>query len=376
MNCGHAVARVVGIALAGVALSSTESSLIARGPREIAWAMLDAYHAGRHEQVVADLKAVPDLRVMAREFSRFAEAWIERAPVDEREDRFRTSAVAQLEVIRETLDRPPAMYESGRHGIEAYCRKFRERAPSPFEQVWMLASVALLYGAHDERMQLGVGPGGRIFPAESHARHASSRFPSEPRFQLAAVPWYEVSTISRQPDDRALQPAPGPGGTAVKADLATRLAQAATLLEAFPEGSPVHAEAQLRIGIVRYQLQEAAKSLAALEMAARSVDPFVAYLAHLSAGRVHESLDRRGDAIVSYRAAVGIRPGAHSGAVSLASLLFLTGARDEAAAIMDATAGTPAGVDPWRLYGSGDLRFWPSYRARLHGFLGERRSRR
>jgi tetratricopeptide (TPR) repeat protein len=240
----------------------------------------------------------------------------------------------------------------------------------------MLASVALLYGAHDERMQIGVGPGGRIFPAESHPRHAGSRFPSEPRFQLAAVPWYDVSTISRRPDDRALQPAPDPAGRVVTAELAKRLTQTAIMLEAFPASSPVHSEAQLRLGIVRYQLREPAKSLEALEAAARSVDPFVAYLAHLSAGRVHESLDRREDAIASYRAVVRLIPRAHSGAVSLANLLFLTGARDEAAAVMDTTTGTPAGVDPWRLYASGDLRFWPAYRSRLQTLLTEMRSAR
>lgn len=371
--------RVVAIAVAAYSLTATGASPVAsqaRAPREIAWSLLDAYHAGQYQQVVAVLKAASDLRVLSREFSRFAEAWTERAPAGEREDRFRTSAVAQLEVIRETLDRPPAMYEAGRHGIEAYCRRWRERAPSPVEQTWMLASVALLYGAHDERMQIGVGPGGQIFPSESHARHASGRFPSEARFQLAALPWYDVSTISRRPDDRALQPAPGPGGMAVTADLVKRLTLTAINLETFPASSAVHAEAQLRLGIVRYQLNEPAKSLDALRLAARSVDPFVAYLAHLSTGRVYESLDRRQDAIASYRAAVRIRPEAHSGAVSLASLLFLTGVRDEGAAIMDATTGTPAGVDPWRLYGSGDLRFWPGYRARLHTLLSEMRSAR
>jgi hypothetical protein len=123
-------------------------------------------------------------------------------------------------------------------------------------------------------------------------------------------------------------------------------------------------------------LKEPAKSLAALAVAARAADPFLAYLAHLSIGRVHESLDRRAEAITSYRAAVAIRPGAHSGAVSLASLLLLTGARDEGAAVMEATTGVSAGADPWRLHGSGDLRFWQSYRARLHGFLSEIRSPR
>jgi len=376
----HARARVVAIIVAVASLGSVEFSPLAsqaRESRSIAWAILDAYHAGRYEQAAADLRATADLRTVAREFSRFADAWIDRAPVDEREHRFRVSAVAQLEVIRETLDRPPAVYESGRHGIEAYCRKFRERIPSPFEHAWMLASVALLQGAHDDRVLLGVGPGGQIFPSESHARHASGRFPSEARFPLAAVPWYEISTISRRSDDRALQTmVPGPGGTFVTADLSKRLAQTVVLLEAFPESSVVHAEAQLRLGIVRYQLKEPAKALEALAVAAPAADSFVGFLAHLFMGRVHESLDRRAEAIASYRAAVGIRPGAHSGAVSLASLLFLTGARDEAAAGMEATTGVHAGADPWRLYGGGDLRFWQGYRTRLHSLLSEMRSSR
>jgi hypothetical protein len=200
MNDEHAIARVVAITIAVVSLGSIGSFPVAsqaRGPREIAWAMLDAYHAGRYEQAAADLRAAPDLRTLAREFSRFAEAWIGRAPDGDREQRFRISAVAQLDVIRETLERPPAVYENGRHGIETYCRKFRERAPSPFEHAWMLASVALLQGAHDDRVLIGVGPGGQIFPSESHARHASGRFPSEARFPLAAVPWYEISTPKR-----------------------------------------------------------------------------------------------------------------------------------------------------------------------------------
>ena len=240
----------------------------------------------------------------------------------------------------------------------------------------MLASVSLLQGAHDDRVLIGVGPGGQIFPSESHAHHASGRLPSEARFPLAAVPWYELSTISRRPDDRALAMVLGPDGTFSPGDLAKRLGQIALMLEAFGEGSEVHSEAQLRLGIVRYQLKEPAKSLAALAVAARAVDPFLAYLAHLFRGRVYESVDRRAEAIASYRAAVGVRPGAHSGAVSLASLLFQTGAREEAAAVMDATTGVPAGADPWRLYGSGDLRFWQSYRARLHSLLGEMRSPR
>jgi hypothetical protein len=60
-------------------------------------------------------------------------------------------------------------------------------------------------------------------------------------------------------------------------------------------------------------------------------------------------------------------PRAQAASTALASLLFRTGERTEAASIIEAMlASDPVAPDPWRGYADADDRFWPALIAALH----------
>jgi hypothetical protein len=58
-------------------------------------------------------------------------------------------------------------------------------------------------------------------------------------------------------------------------------------------------------------------------------------------------------------------PRAQSATFALAALLGAQGARREAASLVDLSITAPLAVDPWRIYGDGEDRFWPERIERL-----------
>jgi Flp pilus assembly protein TadD len=80
-------------------------------------------------------------------------------------------------------------------------------------------------------------------------------------------------------------------------------------------------------------------------------DGSLQYLAHMFTGRALAVSGRRPEAIAAYRRAEAIRPAAQSARIPLAALLYVTGARDEAARLVSPLLTAPAATpDPWWSY--------------------------
>ncbi len=89
--------------------------------------------------------------------------------------------------------------------------------------------------------------------------------------------------------------------------------------------------ARVRLGRVLWGLGDAAKARDVLEAAvARARKGSDRYLAHLFLGRVHEDAGRLDEALVQYRLAGDLDPGAQSAAIALSHVLLLTGDREGA----------------------------------------------
>jgi len=108
-----------------------------------------------------------------------------------------------------------------------------------------------------------------------------------------------------------------------------------------------------------------------LEEAASDREPFLRYVANLMLGHLHRRHGHATAALEAYRRAHAAMPNVMSGSIALSSALFLAGRRDDAYDVMEsALAEQNRVLDPWRLYGWGDYRFWPELRARLRRLAG------
>jgi predicted Zn-dependent protease len=107
------------------------------------------------------------------------------------------------------------------------------------------------------------------------------------------------------------------------------------------------------------------------EVRRETEDPSLRYLAHVFAGRTLIDYGRPADAMTEFRAALRLRPHTQSAAVPLASLLYLTDQRQEAAAIIDGLLRAPAVTDgdPWAVYLAPGSRDWPAFLRRLRSGL-------
>lgn len=324
-------------------------------PAVVAW--LDAYAAGRYDQVVQELQRTEDFAPILEQLKRDGPAWIAAAGPTETDRRELVAATFALEAARAGIGRPwklwlraPSGGEMGMAlvGVTLYweapplilewaCERLRARPTiHPSERWWQLAAIAV--GHRSEDFQFLVG-----FPFRSivinkqdeieHLIHVEKRFPEEMRIQLAkaiAIEW-------RWPRD------------AVPAFLA---------LVDHPE---VGAEARVRLGISQTRSGRHADAVETLRRAEQETrDPHLVYLARLFRGQALEAVKRTKDAEVAYRSAVLTIPGAQAAANALAGLLAADGRRLEAQQLIGRTfATTPMPVDPWRVYVHGDDRFWP-----------------
>ena len=323
---------------------------------------------------------------IARQFPSAAKNWIDLAPDSERPYRRQVAAALLLELIHASLEQPPEAYERLKGSIESYCTLLRASPAGPFEHTWMLASTALLAGAHDTELLLDgntveKGNAGCANAKFGHVCHALSRFPADSAFALAAViSAPRIADGARQPDvPNAVALA---GGSGVRIGMPIREIPVAELLEdavrrlsGLVGNGEVGAEASLRRGVLAFRLGRHAASLADLDVATRGAsEPFVRYLAHLYSGVVLDAWNRPDSALVSYRRAVQTSPGALSGKTALASALFRLGYRDEASTVAaDAFGSATEGLtDPWRQFDSGHYRLWPQYQRALRELVARR----
>jgi hypothetical protein len=325
--------------------------------------------------------------------------------------RLRVAAIVALEAAHISFavagsgrtERDLTQLLEAREVIEVGCRLLRQNGPTEFERLWLLASVAVVQSTQNNWFTYtsshvrasDVGDGRQVnSPWEGtiqwiaqnaslqewdtdHWRHATSRFPSEFRFELAK--------ILVRPETRRMPNRPGTSATFMTQGLganidfdppwklepeAVKFVQRASIdLSALADAPGVGAEVRLRRGILQFHRANLAESLRDLSASSDAPDPFVAYLANLYTGLAFDGLDRRSEAVDAYRAALQTIPNARSGVLALAADLFLLERRTEASALLETAFAAPAPIDPWRQFSLGDYRFWPAYLARLREAL-------
>lgn len=319
----------------------------------VAW--LDAYAAGRYDQVVSDLQRTTDFKGILEQLTRDGPGWIAAAGpagVDRRE---LAAATFALEATRAGIGQPWKLllkapsdgdlqipgytlyWEAPPLILEWACERLRARtAMHPAERWWQLAAVAV--GHRSEDFQFLVGePFASVLIHNTqdeieHLVHAEKRFPEEMRIQLAkaiAIEWRWPGEA--MPAFLALSAHPGVGG-----------------------------EARVRLGVSQTRTRRHAEAVDTLRRAEQETrDPHLVYLARLFRGQALEALNRPKEAELAYRSATLTIPGAQAAATALAGLLAADGRRLEAQGVIRKTlAVRPMPVDPWRVYVHGDDRYW------------------
>lgn len=347
-------------------------------------AWLDAYAAGRFDDVTRALADTAEFDEILKQFRRDAPSWIAAGGADNRARRELTAATVALEAARagariewKWIQRQPQMcigpscppppnllyWQAPPLLIEWGCELLRrEKTPRPAERLWQLAALAVAQYSEDPQFlvgdtKIGLGwPAGETFNQRDeikHLDHVTDRFPKEMRFVLA-------QGIARDRD----------------------LPKDATMVYTALAGDPdVGGEAAMRLGAMQlYWLSNVAwrgaparsgdnvgAALRAFERAETLTrDPYVIFLARYFKGQVHERQGSPDEAEAAYRGAVAAVPHAQSATIALAALVVHDGRRAEAQQLirgMLAAASRP--LDPWRKYRHADDRFWPLLVARL-----------
>ena len=319
--------------------------------------LLDAYAAGRFDQVAAGLATVQDFDPILEQLKRDGPGWIAAAGSEQAGRRELIAATFALEAARAGIGQPWKLLLKAPSPLPGYtlywqapplilewaCERLRARASvHPAERWWHLAAVSVGHRSEDSQFMVGSPFNSITINTEDeidHVGHVERRLPEEMRIQLAkaiAIEW-------RWPRD------------AIQAFLA---------LVDHPD---VGAEARVRLGIAMTRTGRPGDAVTTLHRAEQETrEPHLVYLARLFRGQALEQLKRPKDAEAAYRAAVLTIPGAQSAATALAGLLAADGRRLESQQVIGRTlAVQPMRTDPWRVYVHGDDRFWPYLIARL-----------
>jgi hypothetical protein len=339
-----------------VAVVCALGTVAASGSDPLAMPLLERYASGEFDAVAGELATLTDFSNIYKDLRRNAPAWIDANGASDRDRRRLAAATFALEAarvgalydwkrvqrfIRADLIywRPPAEL------VEWGCALMRETPPTPIEQTWQLAALAVASRAQDFEFLIGSPWEGRANAKDeyAHLEHAAQRFPREHRFLLAqgiAIEW------------RLFPSARTPG--------APEMLRIFANLRNDPRVGP---EALMRSGVHRFRTGD--RGLAELELREaedRATDPFVTYLARFYLGQMARGA---ADAEAAYRGALTAVPRAQSATFALALLLAKRGVRSEGAALIDASLQQPHAVDPWRSYADADDRFWPVHIAAL-----------
>ena len=376
-------------------------------------ALLDQYALGNVGAAAAFAER-PGIDRSVRSFEDQARRWIEadRAHIGRRR---LIAATFALEVAGRWVGGGATSWAWGSRLITWGCIQLRANpVPESAERLWHLAAVAVISGADDWSMLTGRrGPKGQPpkvgrdpyqqEPALGHIAHAQARFPSEPRFVMAAAISLDNqnSVVGSYGRDANFRTSLLPGE--IDADYLERVKTGRVTLESgaprtgswsprmtelFLTGLPeirdlrskyleltrhesVAAEAHLRLAHIALRLADREDALRNLEDVIESTrDPQLAYMAYLLTGVIRDRQGRSAEAIAAYRAALDVVPRAQSATALLSARLFTEGQRDEAIEITRSfLSGGPAPVDPWRTYKLGDFRLYPLYIAQLRAEL-------
>jgi tetratricopeptide (TPR) repeat protein len=297
--------------------------------------LADLFDRGDVKQLQAQLDEAQNLADVIRDFRMADPPWPERP---------RMAAVFALELGVAGLrsDNGFARDQGARLLAEYSTRIRRPQGADTFECVWLWAETAAL--------------GGLLRPslASGFVSRAAARCPDEPRLQLAAAIVAEQEWLSfRQPDATST------------AEVIQRYTAAMTFTE-------TALEARVRAAFFLLRTGQPARALELLEDPSQSgADAYVAYLAWLVRGQVLAALGRPDESMAALRRALIVWPGGQAARVSLMTLLFVRGDREEAAALAEAiqTAGEEQS-DPWWTYLFGDFRVYPAILTRLRNLAG------
>ncbi len=314
--------------------------------RRSAAMLLDDYAAGRHEAVAADLARVRDFGALKDDLARLISGRMKPIASDGQRRDALVAAAFVLEVLSAGFEME---WRQLAPLLEVACQLIRSRGPADdAERVWMLGSIALAGGARD-RMLL-----------DAHLPHARARFSTESRFQLAEATAAEIGA-----DYESM-----PISTGASPEWQARKRIAINGLAALTKVPAISAEAELHVGYLLFQIGDRKQALAHLRLADQTTDAFVRYLSRFLAGRImlREKQDELAEQ--AFRDALAVLPGTQSASQALATLLFIRGRSDDAYTLLEASfSHRPLLPDPWRLYGYGDFRRWPTLRDQLRAAL-------
>jgi hypothetical protein len=371
--------------------------------------VLDRYARGDFREAVDAITNGQDPAVTARDIRTQAPEWIKGTGSADVARRRLVVATVVLEVAHTGVvtarTRPFAEFW-GKWGvqralIEWACALLRSSAPpQPAERVWHRAALDILEHVGDYPAIAGLprdtSPDRAVSlqaahrEALGHGFHAQSRFPDDARVALKLVEAREGTHLAGWRLMRRLEVSPGEfkrleaqaaanrlrrstgrrDGTSfrtpddARADdevrVLSRLLKAAKELIALYGRNEIRADVSLHLGAINLCFADrrlALEHFAAIENG--TTDPYLRYMGRFLTGRIHE-LDRRGDdAETAYRAALEIVPSAQSATASLASLLFTTNRRAEAAALVERGLTVSSDVpDPWMDFQRGGPERW------------------
>ena len=237
--------------------------------------------------------------------------------------------------------------------VEWACPYVRAHTPkNDFDRAWQLAALSVLEGGIDSTV------------LHDHVDHVRSLFPDEPRLVLArGIAEEQFSAPSEVLTRTAI------GASLARArELAARAEgeryraaeRAVARFTDAAKDATLRAEANLRLGHVKYRLGRYDEALAALSGVDRQTeDRAIIYLMHLFRGMALENRGRVDEARASYRQALALSPGAHSATLRLSALEFRYGRNDAPEALIASLLrNDDPRRDPWWSYYAGDWRFW------------------
>lgn len=272
----------------------------------------------------------------------------------------RASAAFVLESAAVRLD--AADIPSARRLLEFACARVRAHQPADeFDTAWHDAALSIADAFLDP------------VALEAHVQHVRAHVPTAPQPVLS---W---AVAGEQRASPSISPRlPNEPAAVIENTDARRAAERARLVDdavarlTTAAASPATAaDARLRLAhiqLTRQQPRDALTTLAAIETASR--EGWLIYLARIFRGQALEALDRPDDAITSYRDALKVGPGGHSATMSLTSLLFRRGQRDEAAALVQLLLEETDPIsDPWWTYWAGSARQWTPRLKVLRGLI-------
>ena len=331
---------------------------------------LERAEAGQYAAAIEELLSKENLPATLRRFRSDASRWLDKSPAESRERRIHLAAAFTLEILARGVQGTSMEYAQAVPLVEWMCQRLRKEPPTTAEHAFHLGSIALLQGAHDQRILLGdfLDPSPLEKRKDSHILHAAKRFPDDPRFKLAALTVRrQLQVVSSHPMVKT-ELVSGWHDSPVNKDDAI-VAYTLERLAMLMGHDSIRDEVLLRRGIFLFLSGDSPAAIEDLRRATQSTDPFIRYLGHLVLGLLYERTNEMPAAIANYSFATKTIP-ATAASMALASALFRENRRAEAAEIVEALMRDPRPDDPWRQYEYGEYRFFSKYLQDLKGEIG------